>query len=242
MNETVATEPALPGVFARAIGIITSPKATFEQVVRAPHAIGILALVALLIGASTSAFSFTEKGRQAQLEYQVQQMERFVTVTDEMYARMEEQSQKQAAYAPFLAIVGTFVIFPVIILIVSGVLYAIFNAIMGGTAQFKQVMAVTSHAWVVPTLGAIFGGIMNFARGSVSSSVANLGMLLPMLKEGSFVANLAGAVDLFQIWFVLTLAIGLGVLYKRKTSGIATGLFIVYAIIAIGFSYFLRKG
>jgi hypothetical protein len=94
----------------------------------------------------------------------------------------------------------------------------------------------------VPTLGAIFGGIMNFVKGVVSTSVANLGMLLPMLKEGSFVANLAGAVDLFQIWFIITLSIGLGVLYKRKTSGIATGLFVVYGIIAIGFSYFLRKG
>ncbi|MEI6246145.1 MAG: YIP1 family protein, partial [Acidobacteriota bacterium] len=187
--------------------------------------------------------SFTERGRQAQLEFQVQQMERFgVTVTDEMYTAMEKQSQKQAAYAPFIAIVGTFVIFPIIVLIVSGILYAVFNAIMGGTAEFKQVMAVVSHAWMVPTLGAIFGGIMNFVKGVVSTSVANLGMLLPMLKEGSFIANLAGAVDLFQIWFIITLSIGLGVLYKRKTSGIATGLFVVYAIIAIGFSYFLRKG
>ena len=239
MNETVATEPALPGVFARAIGIVTSPKATFEHVVRVPHAIGILALIALLTGIGTSAFSFTEKGRQAQLDFQVQQMERFgVTVTDEAYAAME----KRSAYTPYTTIVSMFVFFPIAVLIVSAIFYAIFNAIMGGTAEFKQVMAVTSHSWVVPTLGAIFGGVMNFARGSVSTSVANLGMLLPMLPERSFAANLAGAVDLFQIWWVLTLSIGLGVLYKRKTSSIATGLFIVYAIIAIGFSYFLRKG
>lgn len=239
MNETAIVEPAVPGVFARAIGIITSPKATFEQVVKAPRAIGILALVALLTGVSASAFSLTEKGRQVQVDFSVQQMERFgVTVTDEMYAAME----KRSAYTPYTTVVSMFVFFPIFVLIVSAIFYAIFNAIMGGTAEFKQVMAVTSHAWMVPTLGAIFAGIMNFARGSISQSVANLGMLLPMLKEGSFVANLAGAVDLFQIWFVLTLSIGLGVLYKRKTSSIATGLFIVYAIIAVCVSYFLRKG
>jgi len=239
MNETVAIEPALPNVFARAIGIITSPKATFEQIVKAPRAIGILALVALLTGLGTSAFSFTEKGRQAQVDFSAQQMERFgVTVSPEMYAAME----KQSAYTPYTTVVSMFVFFPIFVLIISAIFYAIFNAIMGGTAEFKQVMAVTSHAWMIPTLGAIFAGVMNFARGSISQSVANLGMLLPMLKEGSFVANLAGAVDLFQIWFVLTLSMGLGVLYKRKTSGVATGLFVVYAIIAIGFSYFLRKG
>ena len=57
----------------------------------------------------------------------------------------------------------------------------------------------------------------------------------------AWVANIAGAVDVFQIWFITTLSIGLGVLYKKKTSGIATVLFILYAVIAIGFSYYFRK-
>ena len=102
-------------------------------------------------------------------------------------------------------------------------------------------MAVASHAWMVPTLGALFAGALNFMRGSIQPSVANLGMLLPMLPERSFAANIAGAVDVFQIWFITTLSIGLGVLYKKKTSGIATVLFILYAVIAIGFSYYFRK-
>lgn len=239
MTETVINEPALPSVFARAIGIITSPKATFELIVKTPRTIGILALVCLLTGIGTSAFSFTEKGRQAQIDFSVHQMERFgATVTDEMYDRME----KQAPYQAYLSIVGTFVIFPIFVMIVSAIFYAIFNAIMGGTAEYKQVMAVVSHAWVVPTLGALFGGVLNFMRGSIQTSVANLGMLLPMLPEGSFAANLAGAVDMFQIWFLITLAIGLGVLYKRKTSGVAITLFSIYGVIAICASYFLRKG
>lgn len=239
MNETVAIEPAVPGVFARALGIITSPKATFEQVVKAPRWVGILFLAAILSGGSLAAFSLTEKGRAAQIDFQVQQIEKVgMTVTDEMYARLE----KQAPYQPYMQIVGSVVFFPILVLVVSAIFYAIFNAIMGGTAQFKQVMAVTSHAWIILAVGALFAGALNFARGAIQQSVANLGMLLPMLKEGSFAANLAGAVDLFQIWFVLTLSIGLGVLYKRKTSSIATGLFIFSAILAVGFSFYFRKG
>ena len=238
MTETVTSEPALPNVFARAIGIITSPKATFEAVIKHPRSVGILFVVALLTGTSNSAFSLTERGRQAQVDFQGQQMERFgVTVTDEMYARMETQSR----YAPYTGFVGTFIAFPIFVLIISAIFYAIFNAIMGGTAEFKQVMAVASHAWMVPTLGALFAGVLNFMRGSIQPSVANLGMLLPMLPERSFAANIAGAVDVFQIWFITTLSIGLGVLYKKKTSGIATVLFILYAVIAIGFSYYFRK-
>lgn len=239
MSDTVNPEPALPNVVSRAIGIITSPKATYEAVVKSPRSVGILFLVALLTGIATSSFSLTERGRQAQIDFQVQQMERFgMTVTDEMYARMETQSR----YTPYTGFVATFIFFPIFVLIVSAIFYAIFNAIMGGTAEFKQVMAVASHAWVIPTLGAIFAGVLNFMRGSIQQSVANLGMLLPMLPEGSFAANLAGAVDVFQIWFVTTLSIGLGVLYKRKTSGIAMVLFGLYAVIAVTAAYFLRKG
>ena len=38
------------------------------------------------------------------------------------------------------------------------------------------------------------------------------------------------------------MATGLGVLYKRKTGSVATGLFIVYALLVVTISYFTRKG
>jgi hypothetical protein len=41
-------------------------------------------------------------------------------------------------------------------------------------------------------------------------------------------------IDLFIIWWVIVLAIGLGVLYRRRTQPIAIALFVVYAVIAIG--------
>jgi uncharacterized membrane-anchored protein len=40
-------------------------------------------------------------------------------------------------------------------------------------------------------------------------------------------------VDLFVIWWVFVLAIGLAVLYRRRTQPIALGLFSVYAVIAV---------
>ena len=239
MTETVANESPIPGVFARFIGIITSPKATFGHVVRAPKTIGILAIVAFLIGASQSAMNMTERGRQASADFAVQQMEKFnVTVTDQQYERLLAR-QKYAVYTSF---VGTFIGFPLGLLIISGILYAVFNAIMGGTAEFKQVSAVAAHSMAISTIGAIFTAIMNMAKGSISASAANLGMLLPFLKEGSFAANLAGAIDVFTIWWITVLSIGLGVLYKRKTSNIAIGLFILYAILITCTSYFFRKG
>lgn len=241
MTETTAAAPELapsPGLFARFIGIITSPRATFEAVVRKPNTIAILAVVALLIGASQSAMNLTEKGRQASIDFQVSQMEKMgFTVTDQIYQQLEAR-QKYAVYTSFL---GAFIGFPIGLLLISGILYAVFNAIMGGTAEFKQVTAVVAHSMVISTIGAIFGFIINFTRGSITASHANLGMLLPMLPEHSFAANLAGAIDLFTIWWLITLATGFAVLYKRKTSNIAIGFFSVYAVIIVCISYFFSS-
>ena len=69
MTDTVAPDTPALGLFARAIGIITSPKATFEKVIAAPRPVGILFLCAILAGGSMAAFALTEKGRQAQVGF-----------------------------------------------------------------------------------------------------------------------------------------------------------------------------
>ena len=55
-----------------------------------------------------------------------------------------------------------------------------------------------------------------------------------MIDEGSFLGKLLGMIDLFIVWWVIVLAIGLGVLYRRRTQPIAIALFGVYAVIALG--------
>jgi hypothetical protein len=53
-----------------------------------------------------------------------------------------------------------------------------------------------------------------------------------MLDEGSFLARFLGIVNVFTVWGLIVLAIGLGVLYRRKTLNIAIGLFAAFGLIA----------
>ena len=65
------------------------------------------------------------------------------------------------------------------------------------------------------------------------SGVTNLGVFLPMLDERSFLARFFGSIDLIRIWWVVVLATGLSVLYRRKSWPIATALLVIYGTIAI---------
>jgi hypothetical protein len=116
--------------------------------------------------------------------------------------------------------------------IFAGILFAIFNAALGGEATFKQVFSVLVHAGVVSSFGAVFGGVINYFRQRMDN-VTNLGSLVPMLPEKSFIVGFLSAIDIFLVWWMIVLAIGLGVLYRRRTQPIAITLLSIYGVIAI---------
>ena len=233
MPQTTAAsgaEAAPKGLAARFIGIITAPRDTFQSVVAHPRWFGILALTACLVALCTALPMTTDAGKQAALDQQVSSMESFgMQVSDEMYERMRQGMGR----APYTTAGSVLVFAPLMACLIAGLLWVVFNAAMGGQATFKQVFSIVAHAGVISTLGAMFTAPINFMRGTMSSSAANLRVLLPMIDEKTFVGRLLGTVDLFLIWWVFVMAIGLAVLYRRRTQPIALTLLAVYAVIAV---------
>lgn len=230
-NATVQTgaAPAPKSLPARFIGIIISPQATFESVVAHPKWLGMLVLTTLIIIPCTVLPMTTAGGREAMLEAQVRQMESFgIQVNDQMY----QQMRGRMGIAPYTTAAGVLIAAPTITAVLAGILFAVFNAVMGGNASFKQVYSVVVHAGAISALGQLFTGPLNYFRETMTSAT-NLGVVLPMLPEGSFVARLAGMIDLFVVWWIFVLAIGIGVLYRRRTQSVAMALFGTYAVIAL---------
>ena len=228
------TAPASMNLFARFIGIITAPRATYEAVVARPTWLGMFLLTSVIIAFGAALPMTTEAGKQAAVDQQVSSMEAFgVQVTDEQYAEF----QKGTAILPYMTAASVVVGGLVMSLIMAGILFAIFNAALGGDARYKQILSVLIHASVISALGQLFTGPINYFRGAVGSAT-NLTALLPMLDDKSFAGKLAGTVDIFIIWWLIVLAIGLAVLYRRRTQPIATTLFAIYAGIAVAIAFF----
>ena len=227
---TVAgSAPAPMGFLARFFGVITSPRDTFAAVVANPKWLGMMIATTLIIALFTALPMTTEAGKQATIDQQVKSMKSMgFDVNDQVYDRMEQGASR----LPYTTAISVIVISPIFALIVAGILFAVFNAGLGGEASFKQVFAMLAHAGVISALSAVFSGVINYFRAGVSSAT-NLGALLPMLPEQSFIGNLFGAIDIFLIWYVVVLAIGLAVLYRRRTQPIAISLLGVYAVIAL---------
>jgi len=117
-------------------------------------------------------------------------------------------------------------------LVIAGIAFAVFNAMLGGDASFKQAYAVVVHSGIVLVVQQLFTLPLDYARETLSSPT-NLAVFLPFLDENSFAARMLGSIDLFLIWWAINLAIGLGVLYRKRTGPIATTLLVIYVAIAV---------
>jgi len=214
---------------ARLIGILMSPRTAYADVVARPRVLGALAVVILISSTAVYTFMSTEVGKQAGLDMQVRQMESFGrTMTDAQYQRMEQM----AGYAPYFGAGGQIVTLPLMALIIAGIAFAVFNAALGGDATFKQVYAIVVHSGVIIAVQQLFTLPLDYVRETLSSPT-NLAVFLPFLDENSFPARLLGSIDLFVIWWSINLAIGLGVLYRKRTGPIATTLLVIYVTIGL---------
>jgi hypothetical protein len=243
MSEAPATSSPSAGgsglsLPARVWGVLTSPRETFADIVARPRWLGMMLLAILVTAICTGGFLMTPIGQQAYLDNQIEATKRFSgQVSDAQVATME----KMAAYAAPITVGSVAIFTPLMWAIVAGLLFAVFSAALGGTATFKQVFAVVAYSSAVTVVQQLFVTPLNYVRETMTSAT-NLAVFLPMLDESSFLAKFLGTIDLFIIWWVVVLAIGLGVLFKRKTGPIAAGLFIVYGVIAVVVAAFFGRG
>jgi hypothetical protein len=217
---------------ARIVGVLLSPRETYAAVAARPRSFGVLAVVLLLLAGSQLGFLATESGKDMMLgqilDQQVRAMESSGRpVSNEMYAQLEAQMTRFLYVIP----VANLIMIPLILAISAGLLTVVFSMLLGGAATFRQVYAIVAHSSVIVTVQAVFTSALSLAAGKPAG--ANLAIFFPTLEETAFATRLLSTIDLFLIWSTISTAIGIGVLYKRRTGPVATGLLIVYAAVAL---------
>ena len=217
------------GVIGRVIGILVRPRPAFEGVVAAPKWGALLAALFAVNVAVNAAFASTGVGRQALVD----QWERTALafgqeVDDARYAEFQELSRQGAAYAVVVQLVRG----PVAAFALAALLYAAFRTRGASGATYRQVLALVVSASVVLTLREIVAAPINYVRESIASPTT-LAQIFPVTNAASPLARFFGLVDLFVLWWLGLLAVGLGVLYRRRSWTIAAVLFGVYGGIAL---------
>lgn len=213
---------------ARLIGVIRRPRATFEAVAAGPRWAGLMAGSAAATALAGALLFQTEVGRLALVD----QWERTAiafgqSIDDTRYEELQQFSEQGAIYSVGRAVLSG----PVLIVSISLLLFALLNN-RPSRAQFRGMLAIVTHASVILTIRQLVAAPIAYAR-ETTASTTSLGVWFPMFDEGSAIARFLGALDLFVIWWAVVLAIGAGVLYRRKTTPLALSFVGTYVGIAV---------
>ena len=238
MAETIVPEspatPASKGLIARFVGVLTSPRDTYADIARRPTWLGMWLLVTVVTTVCIGWLQSTPVGRVAAADQAIKAIGVFAKqLPPERLDQIRTQIMTTPAWQNYAKIgAGSLIVVPIIAAIMAGILIGVFNALMGGDAKFKQVYSLIFFSNAIMIVKTIFTTPLNYARESLSNPTT-FAALLPMLDEESLPAKMLGAIDFFFLWWLVSVAIGLGVLYKRPTRGIATALIGIYVVLAV---------
>lgn len=224
----------------RFIGVLRSPYSAMASAVAHPRSLDLALLIVSISAICSVGFLMTPVGRLAALDQEVRQLESIGTVvTDAVYADLRNWQP----YRPALSAAGILLGWPALWIAGAMMLKAVGNRAGGRQATFAEVLSVLVHASSVIALRSLIATPLNYARESLGGAMS-LGILLPGFGESTFAARLLGALDLFAIWWVVLVAIGLGMLYRTRALPVARWLFGAYAASAavLALTQVLRGG
>jgi hypothetical protein len=188
----------------RITGVLWQPRATMAEVVRNPAFLTAWIVVILAVAACGSALLSTRVGRQALVDERVRVIEALGgRVDDAAYAAL----QADPPLLVYLTSGGRLLLTPPVTLLVALGL-TVLAATSGARIRYLVALAIAVHASVVLAVQQVVATPLHYLRESLTSPT-NIAGLLPMLEEGSWPARLLGSVDVFGLWWMWVLAVGL---------------------------------
>jgi hypothetical protein len=230
-SEPGAAVPSIrpDGILSRIAGVIRRPRATLTAVASLPGWMGMLVVLTAAAAGSRVAVMETQVGRVALVdEWERTALAFGQDVDDARYAELRRLS----TYAPAYALGAALLNGPVLILAVAVGVYVIFGLGAARPVPFGTVWAVVVCTSVPLALRQIVAAVTTYV-GESSANATSIGAWFSTLNEASAAARFVGALDLFVIWWVVVLAIGVGVLYQRNARRLALTFLGAYAGLAL---------
>jgi len=209
------------------IGVLWRPRQTMAEVVARPALVWAWMVLLGVVALCAFALLSTVVGQQALVDERVRIIEALGgRVDDALYAGL----QANPPWLVYLTSGGRLLLTPPFTLLVAAGLMSL-AALDGVKVRYGVALAVTVHASLVLALHQIVITPLHFVRESLGSPTTIAGVL-PMLEEGSMPARWLGSIDLFGLWWMWLLAVGLAAATGRPVSRYLARLLAAYVGVA----------
>jgi len=225
----------------RVTGVLVHPRATMAEVVRHPAFITTWVVVLLAVGICGGLLLSTQVGQQALVDERVRVTEALGgRVDDAAYARL----QANPPASVYLTSGGRLLLTPPLTIVVAAGLTALAR-IDGSRLPLLTALAIAVHATVVLAVQQVVATPLHYVYESLTSPT-NVAGLLRLFDEGSWPARLFGTMDVFGLWWIWLLSVGLAAATGKPARRYVWRLLAVYvgvaAAVAAGFAVMGGQG
>jgi hypothetical protein len=224
------------GAIGRMAGVLFSPRAAFEEIVRDPGWVAPVILYTLFSLAIVAIFSQRvgwEKFTAQKIAQSPRAAERMAQLSAEQREQAIERSariSKMIGYA--LGLVGNLAL----VVVLAGLLLGAFNLLASAELDYKTSLGVTAHAWMPRAISGALGILILYLKEPDAIDLENLvasnaGAFLSS-ESPRWLVSLASSIDLFSFWTLFLLATGFTVA-SRKKAGMTKALAILFGLWAV---------
>jgi hypothetical protein len=211
MPETVSS-------IGRIFGVLFSPKATFQSIVRRPTWILPIILSCLVFLGTVGLFDH-RGGWPSYFEKQVASNNRFQEMPKDQQQRV---LAAQLKYGPPVAYAEG-VIAPIVgALVMAAILLGMFKGLAGAEFGFKTSLGIVAYAWVPNLISGLLGilviALKDPSTVDLQNIVASNASVLVSADSARWLVGLLGAIDLFSFWVMILLAMGYSAAAPKKLS------------------------
>lgn len=227
-------------------GVITEPSETFEKIASIKPAIYWAAPIIIFIIASLIATflfysdkelysSVMDKQRKNMEERFDKSVKEGKMTPEQKSVAMESAEKFMDPKSPFAIgiAVGASVIGPFFIMVLMSVIYLLALKVLKGDTNFTNILNVVGLSFIIGAIAKILETVLSIIMGTLSTF--SLGLVLSEASVGSLVHGLIMRVDVFSIWSLIIISIGLIKVGKLKSNSIyfiVFGLWLVWVAIA----------
>jgi hypothetical protein len=215
--------------FGRMIGVIFSPKATFEDIAKKPSWLLPVLLSTILGIISTVALNQRMNWR----DYVLQQIDKNPRAAQRSAEQKEQQAETSAKFTVYI-IYGVGVVGSVMFaLIVGAFMMLAYNVLAGAGATFAQSFGIAAHTLVTGIVSTPVFLLVLFLKppGMLDPEnpvATNLAAFLPD-DSAKWLVALCKSLDIFTIWTLILIAIGFAAVNPKKLQG-AKSYVIVFSV------------
>lgn len=214
--------------WGRPLGVLVSPRPTFESIARRPSWLPPL-LILLVLFVAVQVLMMQKIDLEATIR---EQMERQDQPVDD--AQVEQIAAMQSKFG----VACNVVLFPAGMALIAAIFWGLANA-AGGEIGFKKSLAVSAHGLMpnaissLLTIPVVLGRrVIGMAEAQQGLLASHLGVLAPD-DAPAWLAALLARIDLFSLWSLALLVLGF-VVVARLSKGAAIAIVLLAWLFWVG--------